>query len=239
MATKPATLPRWANVGGAVVTPSSGKLDVGYVAGERPPAQYANFLQLWNYRWAEYLNDGALQGAHTFDSTVGITGLLTATGGVTCGANASVTVSGTGKYKRPARMRKLMPNDGTLISGTAPIQALGYIQMSTNTILHFALDVEEGERLTSVSLRCQDGGASDLVYLKVYRNDCSGAVFSTVQLGTTSQSTGSTGVSETVTVSGLTETSGSQFYNYFARVEQSGAASGIIVAGVYYTTDVV
>ena len=54
---RPATLPRWADVSGAIVVPTSGKLDVGFVAGERPPAQYLNWDLNLIYQWIAYLSN--------------------------------------------------------------------------------------------------------------------------------------------------------------------------------------
>lgn len=68
MSTKPTVLPRWADVGGDIVEPSSGKKDIGWVAGERPAAEYFNWLLNVNYLWAEYLSDGAFTGDFSFDS---------------------------------------------------------------------------------------------------------------------------------------------------------------------------
>ena len=58
MSTKPTDLARWADTGGAIVIPPSGKQNVGWVAGERPPAQFMNWLAHRNYLWNEYLRDG-------------------------------------------------------------------------------------------------------------------------------------------------------------------------------------
>lgn len=57
MGAKPSSLPRWANVGGAIVTPGAGKLDVGWVTAERPPAQYLNWYQNLVYLWVLWLSD--------------------------------------------------------------------------------------------------------------------------------------------------------------------------------------
>lgn len=53
---RPPALPRWADVAGAIVTPTSGKLDIGYVPGERPPAQYENWNKNLVYKWIGYLD---------------------------------------------------------------------------------------------------------------------------------------------------------------------------------------
>jgi len=55
--TKPSTLPRWADAGGALTTPMSGKQDVGWLVNEKPPAQIMNWLQNNVYQWMQYLND--------------------------------------------------------------------------------------------------------------------------------------------------------------------------------------
>jgi hypothetical protein len=59
--TRPLTFPRWADAGGAIVVPTSGKLDIGFVPGERPPAQYVNWFQNLDYQWLQYL-DGQVGG---------------------------------------------------------------------------------------------------------------------------------------------------------------------------------
>lgn len=75
MSTKPSTLPRWASTGGAaIVTPSSGVQDVGWIPGLRPRAQYENWRAKLSYQWLQYLSDGAFQGPHSFDDMVSIDG---------------------------------------------------------------------------------------------------------------------------------------------------------------------
>lgn len=96
MATKPSSLPRWADVGGDIVEPTSGEKNVGWEPDTKPPAQYFNWWQNLVYQWMQYLNDGALSGAHTFSSTVGITGAVSAASAALTGAltAASATLSG-------------------------------------------------------------------------------------------------------------------------------------------------
>jgi len=65
MASKPTVLPRWANVGGDVVTPLSGKQDIGWVPQERPPAEYMNWLALHAYNWHAWLDDLILSDSGT------------------------------------------------------------------------------------------------------------------------------------------------------------------------------
>jgi hypothetical protein len=75
MSTKPTTLPRWANSGGDIVEPASGKKDIGWVDGEEPAAQHANWLLNELYNWAEYLDDGSLQGSLALASDISPTSL--------------------------------------------------------------------------------------------------------------------------------------------------------------------
>ena len=62
MATKPlsSTLPRWADtVAGdpaKVSEPASGKKDIGWLVGEKPPAQWKNWLLLQCYNWLVWLD---------------------------------------------------------------------------------------------------------------------------------------------------------------------------------------
>jgi hypothetical protein len=74
MATKPlsSTLPRWANtVAGdpsKVSEPASGKKDIGWIVGEKPPAQWKNWLLLQCYNWLVWL-DAFETEAHTWTIT--------------------------------------------------------------------------------------------------------------------------------------------------------------------------
>lgn len=74
MATKPlsSTLPRYADTVSAnparVVEPPSGKKDIGWDVGEKPPAQWKNWLQLQVYNWLVWL-DAFETEAHTWTIT--------------------------------------------------------------------------------------------------------------------------------------------------------------------------
>lgn len=59
MSDKPATatLPRWANSGGDVVEPPSGKKDIGWIDDEEPPAEYLNWLLFEGYTWLEWIDE--------------------------------------------------------------------------------------------------------------------------------------------------------------------------------------
>lgn len=106
MSAKPGSVARWATTG-AITVPPAGKQDAGWVPGETPPAETFNWLDNLAGLWQQYLNDAAFSGASTFDSTVdvtgdatvggtlGITGLLTASGGITVPTGRALTLAGT------------------------------------------------------------------------------------------------------------------------------------------------
>lgn len=143
MAAKPSTTPRWADVGGDIVVPPSGKQDVGWLAAEKPPAQYFNWLANLAWQWTEYLSDGDLEGDHTIDGNLDITGSLDAAGDVTTG----------GLYKRPGRWRKMNACAGQVIAGSpTSFTTNGTFVNSVASELLYALVGDEGEQITEVRL---------------------------------------------------------------------------------------
>ena len=74
MSAKPGVLPVWAT-GGAIATPSGGKQSLGWVTGERPPAQYLNWYQNLVYIWVLFIsgfftNNGSATGNADIGNTV-------------------------------------------------------------------------------------------------------------------------------------------------------------------------
>jgi hypothetical protein len=49
-------------------------MDIGWLDGERPPAEYMNFLQFHYYEWIQYLADGNLFGNHVINGDLEVTG---------------------------------------------------------------------------------------------------------------------------------------------------------------------
>lgn len=96
MSAKPGSVPRWANAGGAITVPPSGKQDVGWVAGEAPPAEYFNWLHNLAYQWTLWLSDGDVSFATLAMSGITtLTGLLNANGGITVPTGKAVAFNGT------------------------------------------------------------------------------------------------------------------------------------------------
>lgn len=75
---KPSSLPRWADVGGDIVEPTSGKKDKGWEGAERPAGQYFNWLLNLIYQWLLWISGvaaavrvsyGVEDGAGSFGTT--------------------------------------------------------------------------------------------------------------------------------------------------------------------------
>jgi hypothetical protein len=227
VSTKPVTVPRWANVSGSLITPSSGKLDVGFVTAERPPAQYLNWLLKWNGDWAQYLSDAAFQGASTFNSTLGVTGLITATGGMTAaalitanagmtaGANQHVTVSGTGRFKHGSKTISVSVLN-MISGGTGTVDPITYINNSTTfeakvvaaanpLSLMIPIDgLENGQRIVNVRIYLKDVNAQAVVTCGLYGGNRANA---TALTGSTAASANN-GTTQTITLSGVNHTVG-------------------------------
>lgn len=238
MSAKPSSTYQWAT-SGPITPPTSGKQTAGFAPGERGAAQYFDWLLNGYGQWAQYLNDGVMSGAFTFDTTVGITGLLTATAGVTVGANNHVTISGTGKYKRGTRIRHI-PAIGGIISGAGTFQIAsndfvgGWKATATNDLLAIPITLADDERITEVKAVVRgDSTATCNMALFKNPNTPSSASSSIANANTTASNT-----DQTLDLAGLTEVGGALF-NYYVRFKVSGAvASALWVNGIDVYTDV-
>ena len=127
-------LPRWANVSGAVTTPSSGRQDEGWLAGDTVPAQWLNWLFRQSWTMLEWLrvHVPAYDEPNTFTDIQSLThatplGLTAAGDQIIAKTNAGKleitnAVSGSG-----ATAELLANGTAQLRSGTttALVQALG------------------------------------------------------------------------------------------------------------------
>ncbi len=131
MAEKPTSLPRWADVSGDIVEPSSGKKDIGWVQGERPPAPFFNWILELLYEWMEYLNAPVGTGAGAgIDATGGSTSGpgLKGTGGAPNGNGVEGVAVGTGKGAK-----------GTSASGN-----IGYLGHTDAAVHGIAIGANDG-----------------------------------------------------------------------------------------------
>ena len=69
MSDKPTVVSRWADVGGDIVEPPSGKKDIGWVPEELPPAQFFNWLLNTTFLWIQWLFDGRFTRNDTTDDS--------------------------------------------------------------------------------------------------------------------------------------------------------------------------
>lgn len=93
MATKPTETLNFEPSGTAVVAVPSGKQTAGFLPGEKPPAQYLNWLFRTFSRLYNYVKDGQFTGDHTIAGTLGVTG-ATSVGGALAVTGASTLTGG-------------------------------------------------------------------------------------------------------------------------------------------------
>jgi len=185
MSTKPDKLPRWADISGDIVEPNSGKKDTGWVDDEEPANEFFNWLQYYNYLWAQYLNDGDLDGDITIDGNLEITGEF---------------YHGDIEEDIPVTWVNGAVGDaaGTVSSGSSYYSS-GSIAVT--------IPKRTGRRLKSVKVKCVDNGNNDIT-LTVYKQTLtSGGVPGTPSSLGTATTTGieNTNVND-LSVTGLTET---------------------------------
>lgn len=105
-----------------------------------------------------------IANAVSMGSTLGVTGLITATAGLTCAANQSITVSGTGDVKHGDRVLStsaLMGNvDGN--AGWVASSAGSMVAGLNAGVLYIPLTLRVGDRIKSVSYLITGNTTSDL-----------------------------------------------------------------------------
>lgn len=210
---KPSALPRWGDVGGDIVEPTSGKKDVGWADNEQPANEYENWLQNLNYQWISWFND-------RFDAN-----------GLYLHGEVTIEVPFT-----------IVKNDGSGDGSgiaTQGVYSSGDLYVASavdDGILGVKLPLKIGDRLKAVSAIVADNdGGADVVGLSVYKKQLSGAVNTTVsQLGT-SQTTTNSANYQTLTVSGLTDTKAAG-YTHYVVIDIDNHASCRLYA-IYMTYD--
>jgi hypothetical protein len=189
MSTKPSIVTTWATdaayVGGTYdgetnkATPGATLIAQGYEPNVKPTAQNLNQRLNAIGTWLQYLNDGAFEGASTFNSTLGVTGavlmsstlgvtgLITATAGVTCAANQHITQSGTGEHKHGDRPLHLPGCAGVAASGIAYSTTNGSISTTASTTVFYSWALKKGDRPKSVTFARSGDGAVDFTAINV------------------------------------------------------------------------
>lgn len=210
MSTKPSKLPRLGAtspgvVTGSTVEPSEAKKTAGFVARERPPAQFIVWLFELIYEWLQYLSDGAFTGASTFGSTLGVTGLITAHAGLTADVDQHITLQGDGMLKHGNRVLPIHASAWNGQSaGGVPVygDAFTAAPAGGTVALRAPILLPNGKRITGVTVRVIDnsGGGPTTVQVTLIRvNNVTDA---TAVEATTLVSTGS-GLAQTLNMSGM------------------------------------
>jgi len=156
---KPLSLPRWADVGGEITVPSSGKQDIGWIA-EKPARQYFNWWMNLVYQWLVYLSNGSFEGASSFNSTLSVAGVLTASLGITMGANQHVTISGTGRFKHGnfVRVLTLEPMHGDFTSWSKNAVTGSLTSTAASSIRFRVTGFDTGVRIRSIAVGVHGDG---------------------------------------------------------------------------------
>ncbi len=216
---KPTSLPRWADVGGDIVEPASGKKDTGWIEDEIPPAQYFNWLENLTYQWLVWLDAGVFNDG--FSVPTGDTGTFDA--GSTLDVNGVADLSGATALYLPERSKMLDLVSGRAVGGSSWAYHAGdgvangswtNASPANGEKMHLGISLDSGDRLKSVAIRLYDDAA---MTVKVFKSSVSG----TTQLGSTQTSAGN-GTEQTMTVSGLTEVISTSFV-YYVEIANTGA----------------
>jgi hypothetical protein len=154
-------------------------------------------------------------------STLGVTGLITATAGATAAANQHITVSGTGRFKHGSRTM-VIPTAAAGAASSWPLSVPFATASGAGQFLHWPVTIEAGKRISDVTIYyARAGGTLTFTFQRAPLP--SGAAV-TIASTTVSSGTSSTSVS----LGALSETvSSTQQYYIFV---ESGAASDVLRA---------
>lgn len=105
----------------------------------------------------------ATSGAATVGSTLGVTGLITATAGVTAAANQHVTVSGTGAFKHGTRKLGVHGSAFQTHDGSPAYANTGLWNLSAGSdSVDAPIPLHEGDRISSIGITFVSDGAGVL-----------------------------------------------------------------------------
>lgn len=226
MSAKPSKVPVWNTGGSNNIEPSAGKKVVGWLPDERPGPEYFNWLGKLVGEWIQYLSDGALAGAHS------VSGLITASAGLTAAANQHVTVSGTGRFKHGDLVKSISPlhfrHDGNWAeAGLVTFGDSGHVVSTGAGRCIVPIDVDEGQRLKSLVFARYGNGSADLTALEVYRMAADGTVTDIAAAATTLTDPAAIWADTTVDLTDTTVAAGDTFYVRFT-VNGAGLRIGSI-----------
>lgn len=225
---KPTILGRWANSGGDVKAPISGKADIGFVNRERPPAQILNYLLNAAYQWHAWL-DGFFTSGGDFAVPVG----------------KNITVSGAGEFKHGELVLVLSSaaaqryeggaQQWTYFDSIAGLAAQWGTPSGADADIVFPLNLKVGDRIKQIKAWIQDDNtAGHTVAMSLHKSVASDMIAGGSQIGAT-QTSAHDGTVQALTLSGLTTTVTAG--NAYEAVLRAGAAGTQRVMSLEVTYD--
>lgn len=214
MSTKPTTVPTWDSTLANVSAITGGHATSGFAASAIPTSGELNTLFGYLSQWAQYLNDQNFTGAATFAAAVGITGLLTASGGVTLPTGQNINLVGTADLKHPSRSL-MLPAIGPMASGmTFDVTTPTLIATnSAASAIYIPIPLKVGDRVLSVDFN-RKGNASAYTQVAAIQKVTAAGVVSIVQsAGSVATPTGAVWTVQNVAVgSPVAIAAGEQWY---------------------------
>lgn len=233
---KPTKRPRWADSGGSIVEPSEGKKDLGWAAGDRPPAQTFNWLLNLTWQWFEWL-DGFFTSAGAFstpanqDITAGAGGdVIVSAGGEFKHGEVTLVVSGAAAERYEGGAQQWVYNDSIL-----GLAAFWGAPSGANADVVFPINLKIGDRIKQIKVWVQDDNtAGHTVAMYLHNSVAADMLAGGSQIGAT-QTSAHDGTVQALTLSGLTTTVAAG--NAYEVVLRSGAAGTMKIMSLEVTYD--
>lgn len=232
---KPNTVPTWNTDASNNTTPSGGQQTTGWTFKQKAVSSYFNWAMRLYYLWITWLD-----------------GLFDALGNLTMDADASITLSGTGSYKRGDKWRMFPASMGALAIGGAWQDIGGFtgaavLQASQTFALPIVVD--QGERIKEVVVQIGgDGVAGTLLTVHLMEQTSGASASSAVSAGVTSAAANSNqalAINENAALGGANSLAvdvGSGIAVYWVRCVTNGTApvgNGVKIIGCKVRTAVV
>lgn len=214
MATKPTETLNFETT--AVVAIPNGKQTTGFVPGERPPAQYFNWLFRILSRLYNYVKDGQFTGDHSIDGELFVTSSIEAEGNFLCSQDASIQgdfsvggqfvtdiVMSAGKKLKDGTRTRIIPllapeQTGPITARSANINSVG----SGAVTRVVDIPTEVGRTITAIRLVLTDSATGpSAARFRLFPSSGTGGGYGAA-VATSNNSSGA-GVQQTISATGL------------------------------------
>lgn len=156
---------------------------------------------------------GVVSASNTIANAVTCSALITASAGVTCGANQHVTVSGTGEFKHGDRVLAFGGSSGVATNANITRSTTENALTSTGaTTMLFSIPLHVGDRIKSVVFAVKGDGAADISTIDIKKVAADGTGTSLSPSTTSVTNPAAAYADTTCTVTNTTLASGEQFY---------------------------